>query len=157
MEIKEKIERIECLIGKKLSKADRVIIEGYERGYRVIGEVLYNPYGKQLKEEIKENRKNRVTPYITKRVKLLDVNISLHRFIAYQKYGLAVVMPRIVVRHKDGDSLNNIEDNIWIGNSRDNHLDIPRESRVKIARNASNFWKSKRYEGVMELGLEYID
>lgn len=42
-------------------------------------------------------------------------NVWVHRLQAYQKFGERVFEPRMVVRHLDGNSLNNSWENIGIG------------------------------------------
>jgi len=46
-----------------------------------------------------------------------------HRLIALQKYGTKAIQPGIVVRHRDGDKLNNDPDNLRLGTQGDNVRD----------------------------------
>ena len=55
------------------------------------------------------------------------INIQYHRFIAYTKYGDKIYNPNTVVRHLDGNHLNNDFDNIVIGTQSDNMYDKPKE------------------------------
>lgn len=66
------------------------------------------------------------------------VTISVHKFIAYLKYGDEIFNEGIEVRHLDGNSLNNVWDNIAIGTHSENMMDIPEKNRIKKAINASN-------------------
>lgn len=56
--------------------------------------------------------------------------VFVHRLQAYIKYGDKIYNSGIVVRHLDGNPLNNSIDNIEIGTSQDNQLDIPKEKRM---------------------------
>ena len=66
------------------------------------------------------------------------INISVHRFVAFQKYG-EIVFNSDCVRHLGGDAKNNSFDNIEIGTHQENSLDIPKEVRVATAKYASSF------------------
>lgn len=65
-------------------------------------------------------------------------HISVHRFVAYIKYG-ELALTSDCVRHLDGDSTNNSFENIEIGTHSDNMFDIPKETRVQRAKHASRF------------------
>lgn len=62
------------------------------------------------------------------------MNITVHRFVAYQKYGDKIFDDGIVVRHLDGNHLNNSFTNIEIGTQSDNIFDIPKERRSNQAK-----------------------
>ena len=53
------------------------------------------------------------------------IKVYIHRMQAYQKYGKRLYQDGILVRHLDGNSLNNHRDNIAIGTALDNHYDKP--------------------------------
>ncbi len=55
--------------------------------------------------------------------------VRVHRLAAYQKFGEAVFQPGIVVRHLDGNPLNNRTENIAIGTQSDNAMDRPEKDR----------------------------
>jgi hypothetical protein len=76
---------------------------------------------------------------ISIRVDTKKVYVNTHRLQAFQKYGYKLFEKGIMVRHLDGNSLNNSWDNIFIGNNSDNQLDIPKQIRIKRAVNASYF------------------
>src|SRR5437763_11161941 len=46
------------------------------------------------------------------------LNIAVHRFIAYCKFGEIVFMDGVYVRHKNGKALDNRPDNLLVGTSR---------------------------------------
>jgi len=62
-------------------------------------------------------------------------HVPIHKLQAYQKYGDKIFEKGIVVRHLDGNLLNNSWDNIAIGTQSDNMMDIPKNDRIL---NASN-------------------
>ena len=64
-------------------------------------------------------------------------NIFTHRLQAYQKYGNKLFEDGIVVRHLNGNKIDNSWDNISIGTQRDNILDIPKEKRKRKNLNAN--------------------
>ena len=59
--------------------------------------------------------------------------ISVHKFVAYFKYGDATFEPGIETRHFNGNSLDNTWDNILIGTHSDNMLDMSEDKRIKLA------------------------
>lgn len=65
------------------------------------------------------------------------VRCGVHRLQAFQKYGDNLYEPGIVVRHLNGNPLDNSFDNIAIGTLSENRLDIPAEIRKRAAVNAS--------------------
>lgn len=62
-----------------------------------------------------------------------SLRVMTHRLVAYQKYGDAMFAPGIVVRHRDGNPLNNHADNILIGTQSDNMMDMPQATRKRTA------------------------
>lgn len=66
------------------------------------------------------------------------INIAVHRFIAYTKYGDKIYEPDTVVRHFDGNHLNIDFDNILIGTQSDNMFDKPKEDRSNQVKNRDN-------------------
>jgi hypothetical protein len=100
-----------------------------QRGYKVGKDgIFYGATGKRLK---KVNRQG----YKWASIQINGKNKSLyaHRLQAYQKYNNEIYDKGIVVRHLDGNKLNNSWDNIAIGTSSDNSMDVPKDVRVAIA------------------------
>jgi hypothetical protein len=67
------------------------------------------------------------------------VNIFAHRLQAYKKFGEDMFKDGIVVRHLDGNSVNNSWDNITIGTHSENMLDMPKDVRISKALHATSF------------------
>ena len=65
-------------------------------------------------------------------------NVPVHRLQAYQKFGDKIFESGTVVRHLDGNSLNNNFDNIEIGTQQENMMDIPTEQRIAHAKHAAS-------------------
>ena len=100
----------------------------YDRGYRVTKEgQLFNPKGKVIGEYAYSRSYKKTAILINKK----KTNISTHRLQAYQKYGDKLFEDGIVVRHLNGNSLDNSWDNIAIGTLKDNAMDIPKEIRAR--------------------------
>lgn len=70
--------------------------------------------------------------------------LTAHRLVAYNKYKDKIYEAGVVVRHLDGDKLNNKYNNICIGSNLDNCLDIPAEERLERALNATK--KTIKYD-----------
>jgi len=83
------------------------------------------------------------------------LRVKVHRLVAYQKFGDKIYDEKIVVRHMDGNSLNNSHDNINIGTYSDNRMDIKPEIRKKLSKNASDKNKVLNESEIIELQKLY--
>lgn len=77
--------------------------------------------------------------YISIRNKNRITKVMVHRLQAYQKFGNKIYEEGVVVRHLDGNKLNNSYANIEIGTSIDNSLDKPKEVRLQASKKASSY------------------
>jgi hypothetical protein len=111
---------------------NKVEIEAKERGFKVLenGDALNNKgkkvggrYNGYIATSFRSNGK--IKHFMT------------HRLQAYQKFGNKIYEEGIVARHLDGNPLNNSCNNIEIGTTSDNMMDIPKEVRIKKASNAN--------------------
>lgn len=114
-----------------LSETKKVIIEAYERGYRVIDGKLYNPSGKQLKTTINKGYHFYTILWFNKRKP-----VWVHRLVAYQKYGEKILEEGIETRHKDNNKENNLDENIILGTHSQNMMDISKEDRKRMTKKA---------------------
>lgn len=116
-------------VGKK------VLEEFFERGYYISKEgKIYNDHDAELKGWLDGG-------YLRIGLRIKDYNIpksvKVHKLQAYQKYGNKIFEKGIVVRHLDGNPLNNSWDNIAIGTPSDNQRDRSKECRKNSATIAS--------------------
>ena len=117
----------------------------YKKGYRVTENGLFlNPKGKVIGTL---NRKNYTVTCLRINKKLK--HLKAHRLQAFQKYSFNLYNEGIEVRHKNGDPLNNSWNNILIGTSSENKLDIPKQVRIKRAQHAASFKKKYNNEDVI--------
>jgi hypothetical protein len=135
---------------QKMNKTSNLLIEAFNRGYRVISGKVY-----LQKKEIS------IFPDTTGRLKFCLENnkpyfVAVHRLVAYQKFGNRIFEGNIHIRHRDGNYLNNLEDNILIGTPSDNMMDIPKELRIEHARIAAQ--KSRKFtnEEVEQIKSDYL-
>lgn len=107
----------------------------YNRGYSVSHEgILYNP-------------KNKIIGFVSSNGYLISnvrvdgkrFKFSAHRLQAYQKYGNLIFNSKIVVRHLNGNPLDNSYKNILIGSHSDNMMDIPKKVRLQKSLYATSF------------------
>jgi len=126
---------------------DNKIITTYKRGYRVTecGDIL-NPSGIKMKP--RENYRGYLKIKITYYGRIVE--ICVHRLQAFQKFGLKMFDDGMLVRHKNGDSLDNSFDNILIGTHSDNMMDIPDQIRHSKALHASSFITKQNKDKVRE-------
>lgn len=123
--------------------AKETLIEAFNRGYRVAsgGSVL----GKQV-SKLSTPINSAGYYFFSIRKGSKKYVIQVHRLQAFQKYGMQLFDTAIVVRHLNGNPLDNSYDNIVIGTQSDNMLDIPEEVRVAKALHASSFVRKHKKE-----------
>lgn len=118
-----------------MTKQEEITRLSREKGYYVDkkGDV-FNKDGKSI--SLSSNNKG--TGYKSFNIRVNGSNPTrsfVHRLQAFQKFGDVIFKEDMVIRHLNGDSLDNSFENIGIGTLSDNMLDIPKEKRVL---NASN-------------------
>lgn len=89
-----------------------------------------------------------------------SIKVYHHRFQAYKKFKDKIYEKDIVVRHLDGNSLNNKEENIEIGTSSDNMFDIPKDKRIKKSALANRIYSNELIKQIRkdkDSGLSYKD
>lgn len=111
-----------------LSKTNLLTIYAYEKGYRVVGDKIFNPKGIELK--ISDNYKG--YPKITISIKRKTSTLPIHKLVAYQKFGELMFKKGIQVRHLNGNKYDFSNSNIEIGTQCQNRQDIPIEKRKEI-------------------------
>jgi hypothetical protein len=123
----------------------------YERGYRVTKDGnLLNPKGDKI-GSINNHGYERTTIKINSK----DVVIKTHRLQAHQKYGDKLYEDGIVVRHLNGNALDNSWDNIATGTQVENLKDIPLKQRQLNALQSSHKRIKHPKEFVDKLKEEY--
>lgn len=132
----------------------KIEIIGAERGYTVTEDGIFlNPKNKEIGTRGK-------LPYIYTNIKVNGklFKLYVHRLQAYQKFGDLIYKDNAVVRHLDGNSLNNPKCNIELGSQSDNMMDVDKEIRIK---RSSEAFKKYSDEEVLEMrrlrnsGLSY--
>lgn len=124
----------------------------HEKGYRVNDEgivtglkgsaVGFTHSGGYRKFKIRDDKGN-------------NLDVSIHRLQAYQKFGDSIYEEGMVVRHLDGDPKNNTKDNIAIGTMRDNIMDRPARERLEHALHATSFVRKYDKEEVRAYHKEH--
>lgn len=118
----------------------------YEKGYRV------TPEGKVL--GLKVNERKLVigsTGYYEFSYRKDAPDIAVHRMQAFQKFGVRIYEDGLVVRHLDGNPLNNHIDNIGIGTQADNMQDRRPEVRHQHAMEAAVALRKATTEDVVAM------
>lgn len=115
---------------------ERIKVEkiAWEKGYYVNG--LGEVYSKWRQLSL-NNYKGYL--YFTIRIDDRPRKVNVHRMQAYQKFKDKIYEDNIVVRHLNGNSLDNTFNNIGIGSQSENMFDRPREERIKHGRLAASF------------------
>jgi 5-methylcytosine-specific restriction endonuclease McrA len=79
-----------------------------ELGYKVVDGKIINPKGKEVKGSITKSGFRQFSfPHAE-----TCQTVRVHRLVGYQKFGEAIYDLTMRVRHKDGNKLNNTDDNI---------------------------------------------
>jgi len=109
---------------KSLSKNNEVLLYAYSMGYHTDGQ------GHVISSRGNCLRLNADTKgYLYFNVKFLSRSkkVGVHRLVAYQKFGDALFVEDIQVRHLDGNHLNNAWNNIAVSYT---HLTLPTSDLV---------------------------
>lgn len=146
------------------SARNKVLLEAYKLGYRISDDGKYlNPKGKILRGHKHGSGYLEGGIVTISSGKRKTEQFSLHRLQAYQKFGDTIFAEGIVVRHLDGNPLNNSFSNIEIGTQKDNALDIPKETRKRTGKNAASFLRklsekeAKEIRKLRQEGWKYKD
>jgi len=137
-----------------LSNRNLQLISAFEKGYRIIDNKIISPKGRVLKGGKASN--NKYLRFTVRDKK--NTNISVHRLVAYQKFGDKMFEPGIEVRHLDTNCLNNFDWNIGIGTAKQNANDKLPSVRKNAAIIASSFIKIHNHEAIIKRrneGLTY--
>ena len=118
---------------EELSKTNQGIVLGAKAGYKFSDGKVYNSKGKEVAFFLHTDKRGYKNYKVSFYIDGKAYTIRLHRFIAYQIFGDKMFEPDLIVRHLDGDSLNNDEDNIDLGTQKDNMQDIPSDKRIERA------------------------
>lgn len=135
----------------EISKTSQVLIAANVKGYFVNekGDVYFNGRKRSL------NLDKRGYLSFTVRVKIneesIRTRVMVHRLVAYQKYGDKIFEIGIQVRHLDGNSKNNLSENILIGTAVENCSDKIPSVRLRAAVIATSFVKKHDHEKIIDL------
>lgn len=135
-----------CNVRMEYHKREKIL---FDKGYYVDKQGnLYNPKGEQVMGSIRaKGRKGTCVKINDNKVK----HIFFHRMVAYAKYGDRMYDENMVVRHLDGNPLNNSWDNIAIGTQRDNMMDVDEGMRVLRSALASRKYPSSLVQEIRDL------
>ena len=129
-----------------MNKLNLALLNAVEKGYYIDNEGnLFNKKNEQIIGYIYSKYK-----YFGIRYGIEKINIKFHRLQAYQKYKDEIFCKNIMVRHLDGNHLNNSINNISLGTAQDNSNDIPRELTKERAKYASSFLKKYNNNEIIE-------
>lgn len=130
-------------------KNNEAILIAFNKGYSY--DELGNIYGPKGNLKILNIRKDGYKTFSVRCERCMKC-IKVHRFIAYNKYKNELFKEGIIVRHLDGDPLNNSYNNILIGTHSDNAMDISKYIRQTRAKYANRKYSD---EFIDELRSEY--
>ena len=129
-------------------------IEAFDKGYRINKDGVV----KYLNKIVGGSMRNGCKQFGYRDSENKIKRCKFHRLQAYQKFGNKIYEEGMVVRHLDGNPLNNNWDNIEIGTDYDNHMDIPSEVRMNVAIKATKGtirWDYKAIRAMYDSGMYY--
>jgi hypothetical protein len=141
-----------------MSKATDIIRMAYQKGYRIIEGNPVSPRGKRRKCTTVTSHP---PPYLRFNVSVGSGRafpVCVHRLVAYQKYGEESLKEGVHVRHRDNNSINNLEDNILLGTPTENMMDVPSEQRREHAAKGNQRHSEKFVEEIRlkhDSGISY--
>lgn len=112
-----------------LSKRNQAIIQAKEKGYLYKDGNIIGAKGDALKLNIRGGYPHFCLNLTDSSGKKNRVNIPVHRYVAYDKFGDKIFDLNLVVRHRDGTRTNYHPDNLDIGTVYDNTMDRKPEDR----------------------------
>lgn len=119
------------------SKTTEAIRIAHEKGYRAVEGEIFAPSGKKRKLRLVGRHGDRRKVF-TVSVAGMSRPLRVHQLAAFQKFGEAMFEDGVMVRHKNGDILNNLEDNLLLGTNSQNMMDRSPEDRLAHARLAAS-------------------
>ena len=111
---------------KTVSRRKQIVVFAFEKGYRIKNNKAYSPSGKELFGF--RNHKSKwgyqcLQIYTKGFFPCRSDYVFWHQLVAFEKFGDTFLDDKIVVRHLNGNHLDNSWDNIAIGSPQDNSLD----------------------------------
>lgn len=119
-----------------ISKTNAALLAAVDKGYYIKDGKAYSK-----KKELSLSISRSGYKYFCIRFSDERYTVSVHKLVAYQKFGCSMFGPGVQVRHLDGNSLNNMDDNISIGTSVENASDKLDSVKLKAALIATSFVK----------------
>lgn len=116
---------------------------------------VYGKSGNLLKGTVAANGYVYITLVIKGITRSKGQVVPKHALIAFRKYGEAAFADGFETRHKDGNHLNNIPDNILIGTRSDNMMDMTAEARSDRNKNKPSKKRKLSIEAVEEIQRIY--
>jgi hypothetical protein len=121
-----------------VNKTNKALVLAHRKGYRVTGEgEVVNAVGRERKCQRKKSGKDLRLVFNISVGGRNKMPVSVHKLQAYQMFGEEMFAEGMVVRHLDGNPLNNIPENIAVGTVRDNIMDRDPEERKAHALKAA--------------------
>ena len=120
----------------------------FQKGYKILeNDNIQNPKGNLIKGNKTTNG------YLEFKIRKSSnswIRVSVHRLQAYQKFGDKIYNDKIQVRHLNCNSADNSLENIGIGSSKENKLDVPEEIRKESAKNANKKYSDELIQNVIK-------
>lgn len=130
-----------------------LIVEAYNKGYRIVNGECVTPKGKILKGTVKKHPLE--YRQLSIKTKKGARSITYHGLLAYQLYGEKYFEPNMVARHLNGNGLDNSESNIILGTQKENKFDMSEQERKNAIRKGEITKQKLTPELLQEIKAEY--
>ena len=121
-------------MNSQLSKAKLLVVMASKAGCVADKNgVVYSKRGRVLSLKVRNNLRFRYLSFRIRTSNTAHRNVYVHRLVAYQKFGDEFLNSGLIVRHLDGNAMNNAFENIALGTDHDNSMDRPRIQRQRHA------------------------
>lgn len=139
---------------KVLSKADEALLLAQKKGYTIKNGVPHSYITNCIRSMLYDKGR----PYFTIRDGKMSRKILVHRLVGLQKFGNQIFEQGLFVYHKNGEILDNTDDNICIGSMSEAQMSKKLEVRLASARAATP--KKHDHKSIIEMhkkGMSYAN
>lgn len=134
------------------TKSQKILLYAREKGYYVDAfGTLFNPKGLQIRCSMLKCSETLHYYRFSINFEGEVRSVYVHQLQALQKFGMVIFDKGQVVRHKNGNSLDNSRENILVGTQSDNMYDRPLKERLEHAIKATQHMRVWSDEQLKEI------
>ena len=138
----------------KMSKANEALVLAKIKGYTVKDGKPYS----NVTNSVRSTMFDKGRPYFTIRDGRMSRKIFVHKLVGLQKFGNKIFEEGVFIYHKNGEVLDNTDDNICMGSMHEAQMSKKLEVRLASARAATP--KKHDHKSIIEMhkkGMSYAN